>query len=235
MSSSCADCRSNASSASSTGSAASNRPSSSISSCPSIAARRGPRRSRAHARLQASRQARHRFRRASEFKLVETLAQRLAMLVLEEFGLEWVRLSVNKPGAIRGSRDVGVRVVRTRADLPTPAARLDRMPTVYIAAGSNVEPEAQPDEGCPRSSRMNSPTSASPPGTAMPRLDSRARTSSTGVAGFSTQLALHEVDRAAAGDRDALRPAARCAALGAAHDGSRYSAVRRRCIATSPA
>jgi dihydroneopterin aldolase len=53
----------------------------------------------------------------SQFKLVETLAQRIAMLILEEFGVPWVRLTVNKPGAIRGSRDVGVSIERTRADL----------------------------------------------------------------------------------------------------------------------
>jgi 7,8-dihydroneopterin aldolase/epimerase/oxygenase len=62
---------------------------------------------------------------ASEFKLVETLAHRLALLLLEEFGLEWVRISLNKPGAIRGSRDVGVVIERSRADLtPAPAPRL---------------------------------------------------------------------------------------------------------------
>jgi 7,8-dihydroneopterin aldolase/epimerase/oxygenase len=59
---------------------------------------------------------------ASEFKLVETLAHRLAMLLLEEFGLEWVRISVNKPGAIRNSRDVGVVIERSRADLTAAAA-----------------------------------------------------------------------------------------------------------------
>jgi len=53
----------------------------------------------------------------SEFKLVETLAHRAAMLILEEFNVDWVRLSVNKPGAIRHSKDVGVAVLRTRADL----------------------------------------------------------------------------------------------------------------------
>src|SRR6187401_3798243 len=53
----------------------------------------------------------------SEFKLVETLAHRTAMLILEEFGVDWVRLAINKPGAIRGSKDVGVAVLRTRADL----------------------------------------------------------------------------------------------------------------------
>ncbi|HET9388846.1 MAG TPA: dihydroneopterin aldolase [Steroidobacteraceae bacterium] len=62
------------------------------------------------------------FVEASEFKLVETLANRLALLLLAEFGLEWVRVSVNKPGAIRGSRDVGVRIERTRADLPPPTS-----------------------------------------------------------------------------------------------------------------
>jgi len=59
---------------------------------------------------------------ASEFKLVETLAHRLAMLLLEEFALEWVRISVNKPGAIRNSRDVGVVIERSRADLTAAAA-----------------------------------------------------------------------------------------------------------------
>jgi dihydroneopterin aldolase len=62
------------------------------------------------------------FIEASEFKLVETLAHSLAMLLLEEFGLEWVRLQVNKPGAIRNSRDVGVVIERRRADLPSAAA-----------------------------------------------------------------------------------------------------------------
>ena len=59
---------------------------------------------------------------ASEFKLVETLAHRLALLLLEEFGMEWVRISLNKPGAIRNSRDVGVVVERSRADLTAAAA-----------------------------------------------------------------------------------------------------------------
>ena len=62
------------------------------------------------------------FIEASEFKLVETLAQRLALLILEEFGVEWIRLSINKPGAIRNSRDVGVSIERSRADLSATAA-----------------------------------------------------------------------------------------------------------------
>ncbi|HVS78038.1 MAG TPA: dihydroneopterin aldolase [Steroidobacteraceae bacterium] len=62
------------------------------------------------------------FVEASELKLVETLAHRLALLLLEEFGLEWVRVSLNKPGAIRNSRDVGVVIERSRADLTAAAA-----------------------------------------------------------------------------------------------------------------
>ncbi len=56
---------------------------------------------------------------ASQFKLVETLAHRTALLILEEFALPWVRISLNKPGAVRSSRDVGVTLERTQADLKT--------------------------------------------------------------------------------------------------------------------
>lgn len=57
------------------------------------------------------------FVEASDFMLVETMAHRMAMLILEEFGIEWVRIWINKPGAIRGSRDVGVAIERNRTDL----------------------------------------------------------------------------------------------------------------------
>ena len=50
----------------------------------------------------------------SQVMLVETMAHRLALLLLEEFGMEWLRLSINKPGAVRGSRDVGVSIERRR-------------------------------------------------------------------------------------------------------------------------
>ena len=54
----------------------------------------------------------------SRFQLIETLAHRLALLLLKEFSLEWVRIDLSKPGAIRHSREVGVSVLRRRADLP---------------------------------------------------------------------------------------------------------------------
>ena len=46
-----------------------------------------------------------------------TLAENVARLILTEFGIAWVRVTVSKPGAVRGSRDVGVIIERTRADL----------------------------------------------------------------------------------------------------------------------
>ncbi len=48
----------------------------------------------------------------SSFQLVETLAERIAGIVTDEFGVAWVRVRVNKPGAIRGARDVGVIIER---------------------------------------------------------------------------------------------------------------------------
>jgi 7,8-dihydroneopterin aldolase/epimerase/oxygenase len=50
----------------------------------------------------------------AQFHLVETLAHNLAVTLLAEFNIAWIRLSLNKPGAIRGSRDVGVSIERHR-------------------------------------------------------------------------------------------------------------------------
>ena len=54
---------------------------------------------------------------ASSYQLVETLAEKIAAIVLDEFDVTWVRVRVNKPGAIRGARDVGI--VIERGTLPT--------------------------------------------------------------------------------------------------------------------
>jgi dihydroneopterin aldolase len=55
---------------------------------------------------------------ASKFNLVETLAHELALVLLREFALQWVRVSVSKPGALRHAREVGVIIERHRTDLP---------------------------------------------------------------------------------------------------------------------
>lgn len=52
------------------------------------------------------------FVEGSKFQLVETLAERIAAILLEEFEIPWVRVTVSKPGAIRGARDVGVCIER---------------------------------------------------------------------------------------------------------------------------
>ncbi len=57
------------------------------------------------------------FIEGSDFHLIEALTERIAMLLLEEFGVVWVRVALSKPGAIRRSRDVGIIIERTRADL----------------------------------------------------------------------------------------------------------------------
>lgn len=50
----------------------------------------------------------------SEFGLVETLAERCAGIIIGEFGVPQVRLKLSKPGAVRGSRAVGVIIERRR-------------------------------------------------------------------------------------------------------------------------
>jgi dihydroneopterin aldolase len=64
------------------------------------------------------------FIETSQFHLVETLAEHVAMLMLEEFGVQWVSVALSKPGAIRSSKDVGVKLERTRSDLDTWRARV---------------------------------------------------------------------------------------------------------------
>jgi dihydroneopterin aldolase len=53
----------------------------------------------------------------SAFHLIETLAEHVAMLVLEEFGVAWISVTLSKPGAIRNYRDVGVILERNVQDL----------------------------------------------------------------------------------------------------------------------
>lgn len=50
----------------------------------------------------------------SEFRLIETLAERTAELVLADFPVSRIVLKLSKPGALRGAANVGVRIVRPR-------------------------------------------------------------------------------------------------------------------------
>jgi dihydroneopterin aldolase len=51
----------------------------------------------------------------SGFGLVETLAERCAEIILDEFKVGWVGIKLSKPGAVRGARAVGVKIERSRA------------------------------------------------------------------------------------------------------------------------
>ena len=48
----------------------------------------------------------------SEFQLIETLAERLAELLMREFEIPWLRLQVAKPGAVEQADSVGVIIER---------------------------------------------------------------------------------------------------------------------------
>jgi dihydroneopterin aldolase len=52
----------------------------------------------------------------SSFQLVETLTERVAEIVIREFDVESVRVVLDKGGAIRGARGVGIEIQRTRDD-----------------------------------------------------------------------------------------------------------------------
>ena len=52
----------------------------------------------------------------SRFHLVESLAESVARVIVEEFKVPWIRVSVAKPGAIRGAREVGIVIERTAED-----------------------------------------------------------------------------------------------------------------------
>ncbi len=48
----------------------------------------------------------------SEFMLIEALAENIASIIREEFPVPWLKLTLGKPGAVNGSRDVGVIIER---------------------------------------------------------------------------------------------------------------------------
>lgn len=56
------------------------------------------------------------FVEASEFQLIETLAEQIAGLLREEFNIPWCRVTLDKGGAVRGSRSVGVVIERGHRD-----------------------------------------------------------------------------------------------------------------------
>lgn len=51
----------------------------------------------------------------SAFLLVETLAERICEIIMQEFDVKWMKLTLNKLGAVRGARSVGIRIERGEA------------------------------------------------------------------------------------------------------------------------
>ncbi len=67
----------------------------------------------------------------SQFQLVETLTEQIARLIVTEFGVSWVKVRLNKRGAIRGARDVGIQIERRTedyAELVIPPPQLQPQP-----------------------------------------------------------------------------------------------------------
>ena len=58
------------------------------------------------------RQAVIKFVEESSFQLQESLAEGIASLVKNDFGVESIKLRVSKPGALRGAKDVGLIIHR---------------------------------------------------------------------------------------------------------------------------
>ena len=54
---------------------------------------------------------------ASEFELIETLAEQISDILLNEFNVPWLRLKLNKQGALKGVRDVGVIIERGQKEI----------------------------------------------------------------------------------------------------------------------
>ena len=52
----------------------------------------------------------------SRFELVESLAEAITRIVVTEFNVRWVKLSLNKKGAIRGADGVGIIIERSTED-----------------------------------------------------------------------------------------------------------------------
>ena len=53
---------------------------------------------------------------AAQYRLVETLAEAVARIVIGEFAATWVKVTIAKPGAVPGARDVGIVIERATAD-----------------------------------------------------------------------------------------------------------------------
>ena len=49
----------------------------------------------------------------SQFLLIETLAERIASIIIDDFGVAKVKLTLHKPNALSGTTDVGIIIERS--------------------------------------------------------------------------------------------------------------------------
>ena len=56
------------------------------------------------------------FAQSNQFELIETLIEKMAQLILDEFEVQWLKLTISKPFAIRDSRNVGICIERSKHD-----------------------------------------------------------------------------------------------------------------------
>jgi 2-amino-4-hydroxy-6-hydroxymethyldihydropteridine diphosphokinase len=70
----------------------------------------------------------------SRYQLIETLAEKLAHYLLTHFSISEIDLSVSKPGAIRGSQNVGIQIHRKSA-----SRKVEEL--AYLGLGSNINPQ----------------------------------------------------------------------------------------------
>ncbi len=54
------------------------------------------------------------FVQANQFNLIETLAENVAKIILEEFDVQWLQIRISKPFAIRDSNNIGICIERTK-------------------------------------------------------------------------------------------------------------------------
>ena len=52
------------------------------------------------------------FIKDSKFQLVETLAENISKIIIKEFPVTTVKVTLSKPGALRGSDSVGISITR---------------------------------------------------------------------------------------------------------------------------
>ena len=52
------------------------------------------------------------FVQQTQFELIETMAEQVAALIMQEFNVPWIKLTLHKPGALAKAQSLGVQIER---------------------------------------------------------------------------------------------------------------------------